>query len=121
MDIKKASIDELKAELARRERRARVIEIPGPNGNNCYGVNDPDPVSVWDEACKHHNLDPARVARAASLCLCMEDFLLNRCEGVLFSGDAEYLYIWLCHTLEGFPVDALERCQDAARAAGWID
>ena len=119
MDIKEASIDELKAELKRRERSgARVIEIPGPNENGSYGAEHLSPVSVWSFGCEAINLDPARVARAASLCLCMEDLMFRRSKPATYR-EFGLLDAWLEDMLKDG--NSTEERNQAARRRGWID
>lgn len=125
----KQNMEAAQAELSRREavakRKPLYMPLSGPDSDGDYGYDDSCPALpffVNADRCERLNLDPAEVARAAALCLCMADWVgrANRTtlRKIEFGSPLSNQFCWLfTELLGGKPA---QYWTNAARAAGWI-
>lgn len=125
MNISDATIEELKAEIERRERghSVRMIEFGGPDNDGDYGVRGGGlPVEVWAQKARRDGYAPDRLAREVALAPCMADFVRRAgnsgINNIVIGTPMWHEYIWLSNMIDGDNVHVDEN--DAARAAGWI-
>ncbi len=123
MNISDATIEELKAEIERRERghSVRMIELRGPDADGDYGYTTPSIVKVMAGLAKVYGYDPDRLAREVAVAPCSSHFVLQLgCVMEHFKSLPLYKeWFWLNDMIKGEQTPRTNH-DDAARAAGWI-